>query len=210
MHALTPAACPRWLTTLLWSAWARGWKSFGPGMKELRPLGSVGSLEILEEINNPAPSDSMERMSRALDLLHELDPRRRRRLTVDLDFIVLYRFSRTSHSAAFAPGSRTAYISITAIEALSDANLAVMLAHEGTHARLDRLRLVGWPRTLRYRLELRALREELAFAALLPKIGYTGIEAWIERRWKSSPYRDRTTRPESTKLQAEEDSRRNN
>ena len=166
---------------------AFSWKVFARfGVPRERAMThGIGLLDTLEE---PAPDDVVSKVVAALDLIAALDPRRLNRLRQDLDAIVLLEWSASRRIAAYMPRSRSCYIRIGVAREYSAGTLATIIAHESTHARLDRLRVVSWRGVLQHRIEHRCLREELAFADRLPKGEYPDTQAWIAERATSSRF----------------------
>jgi hypothetical protein len=151
-----------------------------------REIGSLNGLQILNLLDESLQVELVEKITEALVLIAENDPRRHSRLLHDLDAIAVLNI--TSALGAYMPGARTCYIGVRFLREYSVANLAILIAHEGVHARLDRLHLVQWCRTAKHRQEHRCLQEELALAARLPRDRFTDMDSWIADRAAESEY----------------------
>ncbi len=130
-----------------------------------------------------ASSGVFNRVSEALDLIARFDQYRFRRLQKDLRRIVVTPF--TGANAAYLPGSKTCYLSTRVVEQHSALNVAMLLVHEATHARIEAAGIRQWP-DQRSRFERACVRAELAFASRVSRDAYPGIEGWIEKR-RGSP-----------------------
>jgi hypothetical protein len=145
-------------------------------------LGTVGE--------KPLTAEQVRKIEGALGLIATFDPRRLRRSQRDLEAIlVVEAMDGTGLRGAHMPGGRTCCLSREHVAESEPEHVAVTIAHEAVHARIDRLRpLIHWP-SYRYRAEHRALREELAFIARLPQAEFPDLHAWAQRRLASSKYR---------------------
>jgi hypothetical protein len=107
------------------------------------------------------------KLSAALDLLHQHVPRCLARLRSDTTSILL--FGSTGALGGWLPGARLIRLNETYASApsTSPADIASIILHEATHARLDRLGFEYRPER-RARIEAVCFRRELAFARRLP------------------------------------------
>ena len=127
-----------------------------------------------------APSDEVQDLQRlttaALQLMADIDIRRLARLRRDIDQILVSPLRTVS--GAYIPGSRSIYLSARFVATHSSANVAIIITHEGTHARLDR---AGMPLAgrVRRRIEQSCVRQEIAFADRLPRDLYPEVDDWI-------------------------------
>ena len=166
----------------------------GPSSHGFR-LGAIGE--------DPLSAEQVRKVEDALGLMAAFDPRRLRRCQRDLEAIMVAdAMDGTGMRGAHVPGRRTCYLSREHVAASEPERLAVTVAHEAVHARIDRLRpLIHWP-SYRYRAEHRALREELAFIARLPQAQFPDLHAWAERRHAASKYRQRPRRRRAPRFAA--------
>jgi hypothetical protein len=171
----------RQIHALAWNVIASGWKTFARFSFPRERAKSHG-IRILDTLEEPAPDELVAKIVDALALIAEVDARRLQRLRQDVDAITLMEWSASRRIAFHMPRSRSCYIRIRVARTYSVGTLAVIIAHEGTHARLDELRVVCWWGVLKHRMEHRCHREELAIAECLPKSRYPDTEAWIAER----------------------------
>jgi hypothetical protein len=157
-----------------------------------REIGVTHGVRILNLLDDPLQDELVEKIAEALGLIAEADPRRYSRLLRDLDAIAVLNIP--SPLGAYMPGARTCYIGHHFLCEYPMSNLALLIAHEGTHARLDRLHLVSWCRAAKYRQEHRCLQEELALAARFPRDRFPEIENWIANRAAESKYSQKVPR----------------
>jgi hypothetical protein len=177
----------RRINALAWNVVASGWKAFAR-LSSPRERAVTQGIRVLDTLEEPAPDELVAKVADALDLIAAVDPRRLRRLRLDVDAIALIEWSGSRRVAAHMPRSRSCYIRISVARTYSVGTMATIIAHEGTHARLDRLRIVSWWGVLQHRVEHRCLREELAIAERLPQRRYPDTEAWIADRWTTSRF----------------------
>ena len=126
-----------------------------------------------------------------VELLARVDPRRALRLRLDMPRVVLLDAMPGPATAGFAPGARACCLNsrflTDAPTGTRPALVALLLAHEATHARLDRLRPLPWRRGVRDRVERVCLRAELAFAARLPVPPYGQFRRWVAEQVAGAP-----------------------
>lgn len=170
-----------------WNIVAFGWEVF-ERFRIPRERAMSHGIRVVDTIEEPAPDDLVLKVVDALHLIGVVDPHRLTRIRQDVDSIALIEWSGSRRIAAYMPRSRSCYIRIGVAREYSDGTLATIIAHESTHARLDRLRVVSWRGALKHRIEHRCLREELAFAARLPEGEYPDTEAWIAERATTSRF----------------------
>ena len=123
-------------------------------------------------------------------LLKATDPRRFARLLQDMTAVVVVADLYVA-GAAFWPVSRLCALNGAMLLRLPasrrPAHIAILLAHEATHARLARLQTVPWRMPLARRLEQRALREELSFIGRLSPAAYPWVREWARERMARDP-----------------------
>jgi hypothetical protein len=102
---------------------------------------------------------------------------------MDVGRIVVTYISRSN--AAYMPRTRTCYLAERVVRTHSAANVAMLLVHEATHARFEQSGINQWS-DLRPRFERRCVIEELSFAKRLSQGNYPGIDAWIDKRIRTS------------------------
>jgi len=157
-----------------------------------REIGPTDGPRLLTLLDEPLPPELVAKIIEAVALIAELDPKRYARLLFDLDAITIIEISKPY--AAYMPGARTCYLGNYFLREYPASNLAILIAHEGTHARFDALHLVPWCRALKYRVEHRCLREELALASRFPRERFPDIDNWMADRAASSQYSRSPTR----------------
>lgn len=172
---------------------ASGWEALAL-FDSPRERAVTQGIRVLDTLEEPASDELVAKVVDALDLIAAVDPRRMKRLRLDVDAIMLIEWSASRRIAAHMPRSRSCYIRIGAARTYSVCTLATIIAHEGTHARLDRLRVVAWWGALQHRMEHRCLREELAIAERLPKSHCPDTEAWIAGRATTSRFASKPSR----------------
>ena len=121
----------------------------------------------------PAENEALvtEKVNKALTLISSVDSRRYRRLRSDIHQILI---GATTRSAQYWTITQTCALSRHEVLTRSVATIALMLVHEGAHARLNTAGLYPWP-SVRARLEKRCFSEERSFALLLQERGYSDI-----------------------------------
>jgi hypothetical protein len=139
---------------------------------ELRNYGVRHETEVL-----------FAKMAAAIDLVAEVDPRRFSRMRSDIKYIIATPLQKAN--AAYLPKSRTCYLNSSVVKNHSAANLAILLVHEATHARLELAGVRQWP-DRRMRFERVCVRAEIAFADRLPRATFPTIESWIAKRMATS------------------------
>lgn len=146
-----------------------------------------GGLLILDYRAAPADPSAVAKITEALELIASCDRRRADRIARDLRAVALLEIG--SAAGAYVAGSRTCYLNPRALDEESVAVVAILIAHEATHARLDSLRFVKWWPPLHYHVKHRCLCEELALAARLPRDRFPTITQWAANRAATSRYR---------------------
>jgi hypothetical protein len=167
---------------LAWHAVAAVWATWVQRFNAPRERAKAQGFRVIDSVEEAAPDDIVAKVVEALDLLATVDARRLNRLRQDLDAIALLEWAISPRIAAYMPRSRTCYLSMQAVRAYSVGALAVMITHEGTHARLDKLHAVFWWGLLKYRMEHRCLQEELDIAKRLPNSRFPDTKAWVAER----------------------------
>ena len=165
LHEGESLRIPRVVGVLMWRAVAALWATALRACHSPRERAAPRGLRILDYSDEPLPEAFVHKVAEAIELFAAADPRRFARLQYDLDAIAIHDWKRT-HSAVHMPGSRTCYLGAPLLREHSAHFLAVVIAHEAAHARLDRLRMLPCG-TLLARVEHRCGREELALAARL-------------------------------------------
>ncbi len=117
--------------------------------------------------SEPARGVAAAKLRAALNLLATTQPRRLMRLKLDVRRI-LVTFVQVA-DAQFSPSSRTVLVDEAYVcrPDVTPSHLATTIVHEATHARLFAVG-IGYPPNLRPRIERLCMREELAFAEMLP------------------------------------------
>jgi hypothetical protein len=172
---------------MAWRAGATFWNRWNQWALPRRVSGTTAGVLVVDQCDDPVDPSLVALVEEALILIEACDPRRARRLAHDLRAIALLHIGKSN--GAYVLGSRTCYINPTVLPDYSVANVAILIVHEATHARLDGLRLVLWWPRLRYRMEHRCLREELSLAALIPRDRFPMIDEWTAERAATSEYR---------------------
>lgn len=111
----------------------------------------------------PALPELVERLSDALQLIQEREPRRYRRLSKDIRRFLITRIT----GAEYFHTIRACMLSPQYLRKASTEQIAATIVHEGTHARLSS-RGIKYKPALRERIERTCVREEITFAARLP------------------------------------------
>ena len=186
------------LRGFLWRAVARGGAAAQRAAQLVSAGGALG-VKILVDPHEPAKAASIAKVGAAIALIAERDPRRFRRFGRDVSIVALVSGGYLGRAnGAYLPGSRTCYLRTAVVDRYSATNVAILLVHEATHARLDHLRAVAWWPPLRYRMEHRCLLEEVAFVDRLPRGEYPSADDWRADRLRRSrfalpgPRRERT------------------
>lgn len=139
---------------------------------------TIDAFTVLRYENQNELDVITAKVEQALALIATVDARRYRRLRQDLRYILV----GPVKGAQFWTISSTCALARDDVRMRSVATIALMIVHEGTHARLNRAGLYPWP-GIRTRLENRCIKEERSFAFLLQDRGYTGIDkllAWLD------------------------------
>jgi hypothetical protein len=144
------------------------------------PRHTARGFELRDYRRAASSADAFAKLSEALEMIAQADPRRFSRMAKDIRLIVVTPLSRAN--AAYVPRSRTCYLNASVVEKHSTANVAILLVHEATHARIESFGVRQWP-DLRRRFERLCVRQELTFAERLP---IPTIHNWIERRKATS------------------------
>jgi hypothetical protein len=118
--------------------------------------------------------DAVKGVTSALVLIRKRDPRRLRRLQYDR---VRITFSSWIGTSAYWPGLNAIALDLQQVSQLLPGELATVIVHEATHARLDRSG-ISTRRTGVKRIERRCIEEEIAFCRRFPA---KSEEAWV--RW---------------------------
>jgi hypothetical protein len=123
----------------------------------------------------------------ALSLIAEVDPRRFARMQGDVDQIVVMPLN--DEGGSYVQRSRTCYLSDGFVTARSDLTIAFVLVHEATHARIERAGVRQW-RDRKARYERICVAAELAFASRLAPSTHAAIEDRMHQHWKRSGFED--------------------
>jgi hypothetical protein len=122
---------------------------------------------------------ALERLRAALSLMRDSDPRRFRRFRDDVHTIVIC--ASRGPAAGFIPRASLCFVDAGFLLKASAGGLAVVLVHEGAHARIDRAGVPPFP-DLRSRFERRCIIEELAFMHRLAATGMRVEAAMAHKR----------------------------
>lgn len=145
------------------------------------PCRQIDSFSICVDGVDQVVGRCVENVKLALCLLARFDERRlmlaRRHFS---KFIVS---GTQSVNAGHFPRSRTCHLSAKFVLEYSVANLAIVIVHETTHARIDRAGIPYYP-DLSNRIERRCALEEIAFAERLPVGTYSSLDLWLDDRRK--------------------------
>lgn len=117
----------------------------------------------------------IQRLSDALGLVRDHDPRRFERMKSDLSQILVRNEPGTQHWVL----SNTCALELDEVMGRSSVILALSIVHEATHARLVRAGIYPSQRRLE-RIERRCLIEERSFAVALQRAGFSGAERMLE------------------------------
>src|SRR5258708_16358592 len=139
----------------------------------------VLGFEVCMEPNTGTVLLVTGRIREALLLLGRTDPRRFARIQRDLRRFVVSPV--TNVSGAHFPKSWTCYLSSRLAEDFPVPNLAIVIVHEATHARIDHAGVPLYP-DWRARIDLRCMLEEITFARRLSTTEHPGIAALINDR----------------------------
>lgn len=176
----------RRINSALWRIGSRAWAALDGRLVSYLTYDNYDGIALRAWSDLGDRHEDIATVMQALDLIAEVEPRRLSRMRRDVDAIMIADLRRVR--GGHPPGSRVCYISIDTLRELSIANVALVLAHEATHARLDRLRVVKWWAPFWHRIEHRCLREELSLAGRLPRDRFPTIDAWIADRAATSGY----------------------
>jgi hypothetical protein len=111
----------------------------------------------------------------ALDLIHEVAPRRLVRIQRSFRGILVGDLT----GSAWWATSRTCFIESRTLLKRSAADTASVIVHEATHARLMEAGIWTWP-ALRNRIECCCLRQEIAFVDRLPRDRFPSADSYID------------------------------
>lgn len=144
--------------------------------------GAVVRLQTIpvycEKVPKDARDAAIDRVAKALDLIHNVDRRRTDRLERDGVGIVLA--PGYGHNA-YSEGTNMIHLDLRLVEERSTASLAVSIVHEATHARFARAG-VHYNRRCAARMERRCIEEEIAFVQRQPHTSETEYAKWVCRR----------------------------
>lgn len=145
------------------------------------PKAEAFGIRLVASACDPAGKNAIffAKTTLALQLIAEHDPHRLARLQRDLRSIWLVDAGPNSYS------SRTCILSWKAIAYDSPLELALVIVHEGVHARLHASGVANGTAARMEREERAAVRQQIAFASRFPDSGRTirELEAALERRW---------------------------
>lgn len=123
------------------------------------------------------------RMDAALQLIARCDALRFKQARRVIPRFVLTRLGRPGAYGAYLPLSGTCYLDARFLATRTAAEVACVIVHESTHARLDRHGFAVFGRNRR--IERRCVLEEIAFANRLHPDDCAGLEAWNEGRHRT-------------------------
>jgi hypothetical protein len=122
-----------------------------------------------------AASPLWDKVGEALALIERLDQRRFLRFKRDVRRIIVVR----QRSNRFLSNIMTCLLSQEIVHKRSATVVAVILAHEGTHARLEASG-IRYGIRIEDRVEEVCVREEISFARRLPREHYPNLDEFIE------------------------------
>ena len=172
------------------------WRASGPVYASLGgPIARVAvGVQVADWRSTHRDPPVVDAIVEGLELLHRLEPLRVGRFRREMPRVILLDVLRGPAVAGFAPGARACYLDgrflAGAPAGTRPALVALLLVHEATHARLDRLRPLPWPRSVVHRIERVCLRQELVFAARLPVPPYGGFRRWVADKARTDPAAD--------------------
>ena len=135
---------------------------------------------------------ALAKVSEALALIDGYDPRRFRRITRDVKYVIVAR-TRVSTVAEYWHSLRACMLDIDFVTGNSPGVIAMLIAHEATHARLRRIPV----RSARHRVERCCVHQEIAFAERLPEPARAALVGWAQTKqvdeafWSESSVRER-------------------
>ena len=127
---------------------------------------------------------AFKKLEVALLLLERADRPSFERLKVAVSRIVIGPIRHKLH-ALFVLRSKNCYINGDRILSFSEVDIAVLLVHELTHARIEHAGVTHSP-DRRMRIERRCVLQEIAFAQRLQASGICDMDQWIEHRVRNS------------------------
>jgi hypothetical protein len=144
--------------------------------------GAVAQIQTIpvycEQVPEGERLDAMDRVAKALDLIHRFDRRRTDRLERDRIGIVLAPgFGQHSYSEA----TNTIHLDLRLVTERPTAAVASSIVHELTHARFA-LAGVYYSRRCALRMERRCVEEEIAFVGRLPYTKDADYTTWVDQR----------------------------
>lgn len=123
------------------------------------PSRQIAGVLVADITAEPQSNVRLDKVTQAMLLVHELDPRRFRRIVSDLRRIVI---TRAQSAAEYVSAASACFMDAAYVETRSREVLASAIVHEATHARLTKRGIPNHPE-LRSRIEHRCVREEIAF-----------------------------------------------
>ncbi len=142
------------------------------------PQAHLKGFDVLVMRSRSETVEALTKIELALQLIERSDARRFTRMRADVHRIVV---TSLASAGAYLHRSRTCYLSESMIASSSTFIVAIVLVHEATHARIDHAGVRPY-RDRKSRYETLCIRQELAFAATLPKSEYPTIDEWIATR----------------------------
>jgi len=146
-----------------------------------RPLARVEDINGVKVVLLSDGKDTSGRLRDAMAIIERYDPRWLRHLREKVRRMVVVEVGIPE----FRPVVRGCYIPLALIDALTKEELAVLLVHEATHARLHEWGVRPKPPN-RERIEVVCVGREVAFAGKIPGVGpRLAAEASdrLETRW---------------------------
>lgn len=136
---------------------------------------SVHGIWLGTDVATPqAGVEYLRRVAGAFDLIRAIAPKTYARVRGSLPTIVVL----PAPEATLSTFSGVCFLDEARVTKYSSAVVAASLIHEATHARLERRGIRNWP-DLKNRIEAVCVREELAFAARLPRRDYPNLDAFL-------------------------------
>jgi hypothetical protein len=120
--------------------------------------------------------ETWRRVESALGVISRHDPRRLHRLRSDFARILVV----PGKHAYFSRFSRSCVLNQIYVDKMPSPNVASVLVHEATHARLRSAGLTAYGADLTVRVEELCVDEEIAFAMRCPPDGFPRLDEWLQ------------------------------
>lgn len=153
-------------------------EAFNRRMDAIRPSAVIDGVHVINFDDKKESQFYFEKVRSALELIVQYDTSRFRRIQRDMSRLTLMPNIHGGKEASYVLGAGRCLLAREIVVG-SSVDLARILVHELTHARLDRVR-VRQSRDRYGRLERLCMLEEVAFVANIPSTPQR--EAWMTRR----------------------------